>query len=158
MEVRPRRYFTSFATTTSRSRYSPNPVESAVALAKNSMRNVRFAVLASEPLIITCVPVVEALVRTGKFCRWFGPVSLSGAASLAVTIGGHSIHEVGEMSIADATGRRPARRLTSQPVTGLSLDIPAAQVGDAMVLVRAVAPAMREAGHGRIVKIGRAHV
>ena len=64
---------------------SPWPETSAVPLAKNSTLNQLFASLANVPSMWIWLPVVAALLSTGKFCRPFAPLSASGAASLAVT-------------------------------------------------------------------------
>ena len=51
---------------------------------KNSIRSAVLAVLLIEPLIVVLLPLLSALIRTGKFCRPFAPVSAS-PASFAFT-------------------------------------------------------------------------
>src|SRR6266446_3678824 len=62
----------------------PLPEGSQVVFAKNSILNCVFAVLFKIPWIVVVVEFVTAEVRTGKFCKLLGPVSLS-QLSFAVT-------------------------------------------------------------------------
>src|SRR5262249_37158636 len=66
---------------------SPKPDGSAAMLAKKSSVKVVFGVLLSVPRTVAPVKVLTAALRTGKFCRLFGPASAS-PASLTVTPAG----------------------------------------------------------------------
>lgn len=119
---------------------SPLPLESHSGLRKNSMRNVVLAELLSTPLmVLEFVPTVTP-VKTGKFCRLFGPV-LSGTARASFVVAafgsanGGGAFGVTEFEAPDA-GPAPTKLVALtvkvyavplvNPVTVIGLDAPLA--------------------------------